>query len=54
MIEVDKAVENKVQYNLEMQVMEVLKLLDFEEDALRIDDETFNGLANALEYLGVR
>ena len=54
MSEVDKAVENKIQYNLEMDVIEVLNFLDSEEDTLKIDEEAFNGLANALECLGVR
>lgn len=34
MSEVDKAVENKIQYNLEMDVIEVLNFLDSEEDTL--------------------
>lgn len=33
--------------------MEVLKVLDFEGEALWIDEESFWGLANALDCLGV-
>ena len=54
MSEVDKAVGNKIQYNLEMQVIEILNFLDSEEDTIKITEEAFEGIANALELLGVR
>lgn len=54
MSEVDKAVGNKLLYNLEMQIIEVLNFLDSEEDTMEIDEKAFNGLANALLCLGVR
>ena len=50
---VDQAAQKKARYHLEIQVMEVLKLLDFEGDALRIDEQSFGGLADALLCLGV-
>ena len=37
-----------------MQVLELLKFLDFEDENLVVDDEAYDGLANALRVLGVR
>ena len=37
-----------------MQVLELLKFLDFEDENLVVDEEAYDGLANALRVLGVR
>ena len=44
---------NKIAFNLEIQLMEILKFLDSYDESTKLDEEAFDGLAYALEWLGV-
>ena len=53
MSQIDKAVENKIQYNSEMKIVDVLNFLDSEEETMTLSKEQIKNMTDALTMLSV-